>query len=222
MKLITETVEDIQILTENVGDKKHTFIAGPFIECNTVNRNGRYYDLDTVLPEITRYTNELVKEGRGVGELGHPPGPQINLDRVCIAIIELNQDNNKFIGKAQITETPCGHVVKGLMESGVKLGVSTRALGSLSEHKNGYKLVGNDLKLIAVDVVQDPSAPSAWVNSVMENVEWVLDPVLGWKAQEIVQESKKKIKKMNIRELNEKKTALFEDFITSLVKTDNL
>lgn len=216
MKLLREITEAVEYVIESVAEKKKHYITGPFIECDIKNRNGRLYRLENTKPEVDRYTNEMVKNNRAVGEMGHPSGPQINGDRVAIKIENLIQDKSQFIGKASIVETPMGNIVKGLLESEVKLGVSSRALGTLKED-NGAMVVQSDLKLIAIDVVMDPSAPNAWVESIQENVEWVFDPKLGWKACELVEQTKKKMKKMNVNAINENKVRLFESFLASIV-----
>lgn len=216
MKLLREITEAVEYVIESVAEKKKHYITGPFIECDIKNRNGRLYRLENTKPEVDRYTNEMVKNNRAVGEMGHPSGPQINGDRVAIKIENLTQDKSQFIGKASIVETPMGNIVKGLLESEVKLGVSSRALGTLKED-NGAMVVQSDLKLIAIDVVMDPSAPNAWVESIQENVEWVFDPKLGWKACELVEQTKKKMKKMNVNAINENKVRLFESFLASIV-----
>jgi len=216
MKLLCELNEQVEYITESEGDKKFHCLSGVFMEADVVNRNGRFYETKILAPEVARYVAESVAVGSGWGELGHPEKPNMNLDRICIRITELNQNKNQFIGKARICENNMGHVVKSLLECGGRIGVSSRALGSLVESEKGYKLVAPDLRLLAVDVVADPSAPNAYVESIMESTEWVYDEKLGWKAVEIVNEQKEQLKKMNLREINENKVRLFEDFIASL------
>lgn len=218
MKLLREINESVEYLTEDTeGAPKKHYIQGIFMEGGIKNRNGRIYDDAVLRPEVERFNREVVKENRGFGELGHPSGPQINLDRVCTLIKEISQNGSQYRGKAQIVETPMGQIVKGLLEGGCKLGVSSRALGSLKEGRDGAMMVQPDLRLITVDVVADPSAPNAFVEGIMESQEWVQDAVGGWKIMEIVEQTKKKIKKMNVREINEQKVRLFEEFLASVL-----
>lgn len=221
MKLLRELTESVEYLVESndAGSKKH-YLSGIFMEGGVVNRNGRIYEDNVLRPEVERFNREIVKENRGFGELGHPAGPTINLDRVCCIIKEISQNGSQFKGKALVTETPMGTIVKGLLEGEAKLGVSSRALGSLKEGAGNYKgamVVQPDLKLITVDVVADPSAPNAFVEGIMENCEWTYDERGGWKVLEAVQEVKKKIKKMDVRAINEQKVRLFEDFLSTIV-----
>ena len=176
MKLITETIEDVKYLTEaSENGTKKMYIEGTFLVGDTVNRNNRMYKMDTLRKEVARYTKDLIETNRALGELGHPDTPTINLDRACIKITALQEDGNTFKGKALVLETPYGQIVKNLIESGVNLGVSSRALGSLQQTKEGYNLVQDDLRLAtAADVVADPSAPGAFVQGIMENKEWIM------------------------------------------------
>jgi hypothetical protein len=176
MKLISEQIEEIRIITEEGKEgKKSLYISGPFIQTEVKNRNGRMYQRESVAREVQRYTDNYVNKGRALGELGHPDGPSINLDRVSHNIVELKQSGNDFIGKAKILETPMGTIARNLIESGVQLGVSTRGMGSLKE-VNGVQVVQDDFYLAtAADIVADPSAPDAFVNGIMEGVEWVWD-----------------------------------------------
>lgn len=219
MKLITEVHEQVEHIIEEAATegmpKKH-FIQGVFMEGGVVNRNNRLYSDDVLGPEVSRFNTEIVKENRAFGELGHPNGPQINLDRVCTLIKEITKNGTQYRGKAQIMETPMGQIVKGLLEGGAKLGVSSRALGSLKEGSKGEMLVQNDLKLITVDVVADPSAPNAFVEGIMENREWENDGSGGWKVMEAAEKAKKTIKRMSRAQINEQKVRLFEDFIASI------
>jgi len=223
LKLLREINESLDYVIEATGveGKKNHYLTGVFMEGGIVNRNNRLYAEDVLRPEVERFNREIVKENRAFGELGHPSGPQINLDRVAIIIKEIAEKDHQYRGKALVTETPMGCIVKGLLEGGAKLGVSSRALGSLKEGKNGEMLVQNDLKIITVDVVADPSAPNAFVEGIMENVDWVQDATGEWKVMEAVvmeavENTKKKIKRMNIRQINEQKVHLFEEFLTSL------
>ncbi|CAB4162866.1 prohead core scaffolding protein and protease [uncultured Caudovirales phage] len=217
MKLFTELVEDVQYITEaKENGKKEYFIEGIFLQANIKNRNGRMYPIDVLEKEVSRYKAEVIENKRAFGELGHPSGPSINLDRVSHIITELYRKGSNFIGKAKITETPMGQIARGIMESGGQLGVSSRAMGSLKEEK-GVMVVQNDLRLsTAADIVADPSAPDAFVKGIMENVEWIYDPVKGTWHEEKLYETKKIIKRMTISELEEKRLAIFEDYVASL------
>jgi hypothetical protein len=173
MKLITESIEDIQILEEEVNGKKNLHIEGVFLQGDIKNRNGRIYPFGVLEREVGRYTEQYVNAGRALGELGHPDGPTVNLDRVSHKIISLRAEGSNFVGKAQILNTPMGNIAKSLLESGVKLGVSSRGMGSIEE-KNGANYVRDDFMLAtAADIVADPSAPDAFVNGIMEGKEWV-------------------------------------------------
>mgnify|MGYP003344158060 FL=1 len=216
MKLITELTEDVQYISEakETGEKYH-YITGRFITCNEQNRNGRIYESDIVAPEISRYIKEVISVNRAFGELGHPSGPSVNLDRVSHIITELKQDGKYYLGKARLTETPMGQIAIGLLKSGGQLGVSTRGMGSLVE-RNGSKYVQKDFKLSTIDIVSDPSGPGCFVQGIMENVEWFYDPVKGTWHEEKLHNIKNSIHNMSKRELEEKKLAIFEDYITSL------
>ena len=186
MKLIREDVEDVSIITEAAtdGGQKTLFITGPFLQAEVVNRNGRKYPGHIMEREVNRYIKESVSKGRAVGELGHPQGPGINLDKISHKIVELRKEGHNYIGKAQILETPAGNIARGLIEGGVQLGVSSRGMGSLKP-RNGINEVQDDFYLAtAADIVHDPSAPDAFVNGIMEGVEWVWDNGL-LKAQQL-------------------------------------
>ena len=218
MKLLREVNEHVDhLIEESAEGKKRHYLSGVFMEAGVKNRNGRSYPDEVLSNEALRFQNEIVKENRGFGELGHPQGPAINLDRVAILIKEINKAGTQFMGKALVTETPMGQIVKGLLEGEAKLGVSSRALGSLKEEDH-VMIVQPDLKLITVDVVADPSAPNAFVQGIMEgNSEWVEDGAGGWKTMEIIENTKKKIKKMSVVEINERKVQLFEDFLVKVI-----
>lgn len=218
MKLIRELNEHVEHLVETIEESGKTrhYLSGIYMEAGVKNRNGREYPVETLAKEATRFNNEIVKENRGFGELGHPSGPQINLDRVAILIKEIKQNNSQFMGKALVAETPMGQIVKGLLEGEAKLGVSSRALGSLKED-NGVMIVQPDLKLITVDVVADPSAPNAFVEGIMENADWVEDETGGWKMVEAAARVKKRVKKMSVNQINENKVRLFENFLAEIV-----
>jgi hypothetical protein len=217
MKLFTELVEKVELITERgKNGKKNLFIEGVFLQANIKNRNGRIYPMDVMEKEVSRYNEEVVSKSRAFGELGHPSGPTINLDRVSHIITELRKDGNNFIGKARITETPMGQIARGIMESGGQLGVSSRAMGSLKE-QNGIMVVQDDLKIsTAADIVADPSAPDAFVNGIMEGVNWIFDPIKGSWLEEKANDLVKQIHKMPKRQLEEQKLSIFENYIASL------
>jgi len=214
MKLFTELVEDVQYIVEEKNGKKDLFITGPFMQAEQKNRNGRVYKLNVLEREVERYNTDYVKSNRALGELGHPEGPSINLHRVSHKIVELKQDGNNFIGKAKILETPMGMIAKNLLESGVQLGVSTRGMGSLKE-VDGVMEVQDDFFLAtAADIVADPSAPDAFVQGIMENVDWVWDNGI-LKARQ-VEAYKETITKASKRELSAAKLSVFEDFLKTI------
>jgi hypothetical protein len=219
MKLITELNEQIKIIMEEgVEGKKNLYIHGPFIQTEVTNRNGRRYQRESVAREVERYNKDYVLKGRALGELGHPEGPSINLDRVSHKIVSLTADGNDFMGKAQILPTPMGEIARNLIESGVQLGVSTRGMGSLKE-VNGVHVVQDDFYLAtAGDIVADPSAPNAFVNGIMEGVEWVWENGM-LKAQEL-EKAKAQINeaaaKASKHELEEAKMRVFAHFISNL------
>ena len=215
MKLITENIEDIQILTEEKDGKQHLYIEGVFLQSEIKNRNGRIYPFSVLEKEVGRYNEEYVSKGRALGELGHPDGPQLNLERVSHLIKELRVDGNDIYGKAKILDTPYGKIVKDLIKEGVKIGVSSRGMGSLKQ-VNGVNEVQEDFNLAAVDIVADPSAPNAFVNGVMEGVEWIYDAASNsWKSQAVIEEIVK-TGNVNARELQENKVRLFEKFLNTL------
>ena len=174
MKLITEEIESAKILVEEKDGKKSMFIEGIFLQGNLKNRNNRFYPVETLEREVNRYCESFVSKGRALGELGHPDGPTVNLDRVSHKIVSLQREGNNFVGKAKLLDTPMGVIAKSLLDEGVTLGVSSRGMGSLRDTQEGYKVVGEDFMLAtAADIVADPSAPDAFVNGIMEGVEWV-------------------------------------------------
>lgn len=215
--LITELTQDVSYITEakESGEKVH-YITGRFITCDEQNKNGRIYESHIISPEVSRYISEVISVKRAFGELGHPSGPSVNLDRVSHIITELKQDGKYYLGKAKLTETPMGQIAIGLLKSGGQLGVSTRGMGSLVE-KNGAKYVQKDFKLSTIDIVSDPSGPGCFVQGIMENVEWIYDPVKGTWYEEKVHNIKNSIHNMNKRELEEKRLSIFEDYVTSLL-----
>lgn len=216
MKLIAELNEDTHYITERSEDgKKHHFISGRFMTAEEKNKNGRMYKKGILEQEVSRYIREVVNAKRAFGELNHPAGPTINLDRVSHIITELTWDGNFVNGKAKITSTPMGEIARGLLESGGQLGVSTRGMGSLKE-QNGVMVVQNDFKLSTVDIVSDPSGPGCFVNGIMENVEWIYDPVKNTWHEEKLHETKKHIHTLSKAQLEEQKLAIFEEYLTSL------
>lgn len=216
MKLITEEIESVEVITENIKGVKTLFIIGPFLQTEQQNRNGRVYRRHIMEREVKRYTEQYVDKGRALGELGHPDGPTINLDRVSHCIVELVQKDNDFIGKAKILPTPMGKIAESLLSSGVTLGVSSRGIGSLRETREGYKEVGEDFMLAtAADIVADPSAPDAFVQGIMEGKEWVWDG--GMLREKVAQATKRRINTLvDQRRLQEHKIELFNDFLNSL------
>lgn len=216
MKLITETTLDVRILTENTNDgKKNYFIEGVFMESDSKNKNGRVYPLTTMEKEVNRYITEYVNTSRAIGELGHPEGPTVNLERAAHMIKELHFDRNQVCGRAKILDTPYGRIVKNLMDEGAKLGVSSRGMGSLVE-KNGYQEVQEDFMLAAVDIVADPSAPNAFVNGIMEGREWIWEN--GIFKQVDLENYKKQISNSPSRSLEKTKLKVFESFLSKLSK----
>ena len=176
MKLIREEIEKVKVLTEGTGSNKKFYVEGIFLQSECVNRNGRMYPFSIMEREVKRYNEQYVQKGRALGELGHPDGPTVNLDRVSHKIISLSCEGNNWIGKAQILSTPMGKIVEALLKDGVCLGVSSRGIGSLRENNKGYKEVGEDFMLAtAADIVADPSAPDAFVQGIMEGKEWCWD-----------------------------------------------
>lgn len=216
MKLFTEQIEDVKFIVEEKGGKKNLFIEGIYMQAEKVNGNGRKYRVETLEREVERYANKYIKENRALGELGHPNGPSINLDRVSHKIVELKQNGNDFYGKAMVLDTPMGNIARNLIESGVQLGVSTRGMGSLKE-VNGIMEVQDDFYLAtAADIVAEPSAPDAFVQGIMEGVEWIWDNGL-IKAQH-VEAMKKEIENTPAIRLDEVKQHLVEQFFNTLAK----
>ena len=218
MKLIRELVEDVEYVTESkAGGGKNYFIEGIFLQQELVNRNFRKYPANVMEAAVNKYVNNYVADNRGYGELGHPSGPTINPERISHRILSLEQNGNNWIGKAQISSTPYGEIAKGLMEDGGRLGVSSRGLGSLRESGGVKEVQGDFFIATAGDIVVDPSAPDAFVDSVMENVEWVMDAASGnWSAMRTIEEIQEAKFKLSSRELQEHKVAMFEKFLTSL------
>ena len=218
MKLICEQMENVRYVTEaKESGKKDYFIEGIFMQGNIQNRNGRMYPVSILQKEAERYMKESVQQNRAYGELGHPQGPSINLDRVSHMIKELRQDGNNFYGRAKIMDTPMGNIVKNLMDEGASLGVSTRGMGSIKENKQGFMEVQDDFHLAtAADIVADPSAPDAFVRGIMEGVEWLWDNGI-LKAHKL-EEMKRTIKRTSSKNLDEAKLSVFASFLNELVK----
>lgn len=211
MKLIAEEIIDVSFLTEENNGKKNHFIEGIFLQAELKNRNGRMYPISTLQREVANYNESYVSKGRALGELGHPDGPSINLDRVSHKIVSLEQKGNNFIGKAKLLETPMGRIAKNLLDEGVKLGVSSRGLGSI-ERRGDTNVVKDDFMLsTAADIVADPSAPDAFVEGIMEGREWVWNNGL-WKESDIAA-VKESIDNSSVNELTEKKLKAFEDLL---------
>jgi hypothetical protein len=214
MKLITETVEEVKMITEEKNGVKSLFIQGPFLVAEMKNKNGRMYKADTLKKEVDRYNEEYVTKNRAFGELGHPESPTINLDRVSHLITSLKQEGNQWVGKAKILETPMGKIARSLMEGGAQLGVSSRGMGSLKE-VNGVNVVQDDYYLAtAADIVADPSAPGAFVQGIMEGREWVWD-------NGIVKEMDfnayyNQIKNAKQKQIDEISLKIFENFLSKL------
>ena len=241
MKLIREEIETANVLDEEKDGKKHMFIEGIFLQGNLKNRNGRFYPTEVLEKEVARYNESYVGKGRALGELGHPEGPTVNLDRVSHKIIDLHREGNNFVGKAKLLETPMGVIAKNLLDEGVSLGVSSRGMGSLRDTNEGYKVVGEDFMLAtAADIVADPSAPDAFVNGIMEGVDWVWEagllkareaklvvvestpePVAVKEPEEVVEQAIEKAKEsinktVDPLELEEKKLEIFQNFLSNL------
>ena len=216
MKLITEEVASVKFVTEGKGASKKMYIEGVFLQGNIKNRNGRMYPVETLAREVNRYNEAFVEKGRALGELGHPDGPTVNLDRVSHKITSLVQEGDNFRGKAQLLNTPMGKIASSLLDEGVMLGVSSRGVGSLSEDRDGCKVVGEDFMLAtAADIVADPSAPDAFVSGIMEGKEWIWDGGI-LREQQAAQTQKRINTLVDQKRLDEKKLELFGDFLSNL------
>jgi hypothetical protein len=216
MKLITEEASQVEIITESVNGKKKMFIEGIFLQGDICNRNGRMYPMQTLMREVNRYNENFVCKGRALGELGHPEGPTVNLDRVSHKIVCLERNGSNIRGKAELLETPMGKIARSLLESGVCLGVSSRGVGSLRMTNEGHKIVGEDFMLAtAADIVADPSAPDAFVQGIMEGKEWVWEG--GILREQLAESTKRKINTLvDKRILEEHKVQLFQEFLSNL------
>jgi hypothetical protein len=216
MKLITEEIQKVEFITEGKGAEKQCYIKGIFLQAEQVNRNGRMYPMSIMEREVNRYNENFVLKGRALGELGHPDGPTVNLDRVSHKICELYRDGNNFMGKAKLLETPMGKIAMSLIKEGVCLGVSSRGVGSLQMTQEGHKVVGEDFMLAtAADIVADPSAPDAFVQGVMEGKEWIWEG--GILREQFVESTKRRINTLvDERRLQEHKVKLFKEFLSNL------
>jgi len=216
MKLIREEIEQVEVIVESRNGKKNLYIEGIFLQTEQPNRNRRVYSMGLMEREVKRYTETFIDKGRALGELGHPDGPTVNLDRVSHKIVSLQREGNNFIGKAKILSTPMGKIAESLLSEGVKLGVSSRGIGTLSPTKEGYNMVNDDFMLAtAADIVADPSAPDAFVNGIMEGKDWVWDG--GMLREKLAEKTYKKINTLvDSRRLEENKLNLFQDFLANL------
>ena len=212
MKLITEHTNEIEYITE--GKSKEQYIKGIFMQADIKNQNGRVYPKEVLQKEVKNFNNKFVKEGRALGELGHPAGPVINLDRVSHVIKELTQEGKNFVGKAKVMDTPNGRIVKNFISEGVKLGVSSRGMGSVKTNKEGVNEVQKDFVLSTVDIVADPSAPDAFVNGIMEGKEWVWEN--GIIKEREIDNMRKTIANAKMKELEQKKLEVFTKFLQNL------
>ena len=216
MKLIREEIESVEFFVEQKNGKKSMYIEGVFLQADMKNRNGRVYPMETLRREVGRYSENHITSGRALGELGHPEGPTVNLDRVSHKIVSLKESGSNFIGKAKILGTPMGKIASSLIEEGVKLGVSSRGVGSLQQTKEGYSVVGEDFMLAtAADIVADPSAPDAFVSGIMEGKDWVWDG--GILREKYARKTYKEINTLvDQKQLDEKKLNLFNNFLSNL------
>ena len=214
MKLITEQIEDVQVITEGTGADKKLYIEGVFLQSELKNRNGRVYPFQVLEREVNRYNEEYVKTKRALGELGHPDGPTVNLDRVSHRITELRAEGNNFMGKAQILDTPMGKIAKSLLGEGVQLGVSSRGMGSIDRREDTAYVMDDFMLATAADIVADPSAPDAFVNGIMEGKEWVWDNGLLKEAN--IAELKQEIDQSTLINIQERKISAFKTFLQSL------
>ena len=216
MKLIREEVESVEFIVEEKDGKKSLYIEGVFLQGDIKNRNGRMYPMETLRREVSRYSENHIQEGRALGELGHPDGPTVNLDRVSHKIVSLRESGSNFIGKAKILGTPMGKIAESLISEGVKLGVSSRGIGSLTINREGVNVVGEDFMLAtAADIVADPSAPDAFVHGIMEGKEWVWEG--GILREKLAEQTQRRINTLvDQRKLEEHKLNLFNDFLSNL------
>ena len=216
MKLITEEIESVEFIVEDRNGKKSMYIEGVFLQADIANRNKRMYPMDTLRKEVNRYNETFVQKGRALGELGHPDGPTVNLDRVSHKITSLKESGTNFIGRAKLLDTPMGNIAKSLIGEGVRLGVSSRGMGSLRMTDEGVNVVESDFMLAtAADIVADPSAPDAFVDGIMEGKDWVMEG--GIIREKLVEKTYKQINTLvDERSLQENKLKLFQNFLSNL------
>ena len=214
MKLITEQIEDVQVITEGTGADKKLYIEGVFLQSELKNRNGRVYPFSVLEREVGRYNEEYVKTKRALGELGHPDGPTVNLDRVSHRITELRAEGNNFMGKAQILDTPMGKIAKSLLGEGVQLGVSSRGMGSIDKREDTSYVMDDFMLATAADIVADPSAPDAFVNGIMEGKEWVWDN--GILKESKVAKYQRYVSESTRQNLEERTLQVFQNFLAGL------
>jgi len=214
MKLITETIEDVQVITEGKGDSKKLYIEGVFLQSELKNRNGRMYPFQVLQKEVNRYNEEYIKTSRALGELGHPDGPTVNLDRVSHRIVSLAEDGTNFRGKAQILDTPMGKIASSLLGEGVKLGVSSRGMGSIDKREDCNVVMDDFMLATAADIVADPSAPDAFVNGIMEGKEWAWDN--GILKETKVAKYQSYMNNATRKNIEERTLRVFEDFLSGL------
>jgi len=214
MKLITEQIEDVQVITEGTGADKKLYIEGVFLQSELKNRNGRVYPFQVLEREVNRYNEEYVKTKRALGELGHPDGPTVNLDRVSHRITELRSEGNNFMGKAQILDTPMGKIAKSLLGEGVQLGVSSRGMGSIDRREDTAYVMDDFMLATAADIVADPSAPDAFVNGIMEGKEWVWDN--GILKESKVAKYQRYMSESTRQNLEERTLEVFKNFLAGL------
>ena len=214
MKLITETIENVEVITEGKGADKKLYIEGVFLQSEIKNRNGRMYPFQVLEKEVGRYNEEYVKTKRALGELGHPDGPTVNLDRVSHRITSLSAEGTNFIGRAQILDTPMGQIAKALLEDGVQLGVSSRGMGSIDRREDMGVVMDDFMLATAADIVADPSAPDAFVNGIMEGKEWVWNN--GILKETEVAKYQSYVSKSTHKNLEERTLKVFEHFLSGL------
>ena len=214
MRLIAEEIEAVEFITEEKGGKKSHFIEGIFLQSEITNKNGRMYPFKTLQREVAKYEESQIRKGRALGELGHPDGPSINLDRVSHKIESLREDGNNFVGRAKILDTPLSHIASSLLSEGVRLGVSSRGMGSLKKENNSNVVQDDFMLATAADIVADPSAPDAFVDGIMEGKEWVWDN--GILKEAAIAEIKHEIDHATLINIQEKKLSAFEKFLKSL------
>ena len=214
MKLIAEEITQVEFIAEEKDGKKSHFIEGIFLQAELQNRNGRMYKLPTLQREVAKYSENYIQKGRALGELGHPDGPSINLDRVSHKILSLKEDGNNFIGRAKLLDTPMGKIAKNLLDEGVRLGVSSRGMGSIVKKENCNMVADDFMLATAADIVADPSAPDAFVDGIMEGKEWVWDN--GILKESAVAEIKNTIDRSTLINIQERKISAFDKFLKSL------